>query len=391
MDIYFCDLCGVRVTDADLRAGHGMRDAHDVICSACLELGHHKEWMNRRAKATKPAATSAKPSPLRGDAADRVATLDDDVPPSRVAPKVIAMEPTPSGAMPVLPEDHTSTAKVPTPGQPSEMPLAGAASLFSALGSSPVNANGSPKTDSSSGEDDDDDLLDQADQPQVTTTPEPAASPFADEVSEDPEKAETALVATKGGQGKAATEEVPAIEDDGAPAKPRASGKDKGDARKSTSSRHSKPAPGKGKSARSSSRAKAGPDSSRMILMGSMISLGIIVLIFGGVIAHKKHLFGKPPAPAAIGIDGEEIKTMVQDTMSKAVAALRAQDLAQLQEARTAMENTQSAVDRFEATAKHSGNSDEQIEHFLERIAKWNDCYAMKKNLNEMIFKLQQH
>ena len=53
MDIYFCDLCGARVSDIDLRGGHGIRKQYDVICANCLELGHGKEWL---AKQPRPVA-----------------------------------------------------------------------------------------------------------------------------------------------------------------------------------------------------------------------------------------------------------------------------------------------------------------------------------------------
>ena len=48
LNVYFCDVCGVRVTDVDLRSGHGMLRGHDVICATCLEMGHGKEWLARR-------------------------------------------------------------------------------------------------------------------------------------------------------------------------------------------------------------------------------------------------------------------------------------------------------------------------------------------------------
>jgi len=52
------------------------------------------------------------------------------------------------------------------------------------------------------------------------------------------------------------------------------------------------------------------------------------------------------------------------------------------------MERTQAAIDAFEATAVHSGNSEDQINNFLEREASWNDVYMLKRNLNDMIVKL---
>ena len=48
LNVYFCDVCGVRVTDVDLRSGHGMLRVHDVICATCLDMGHGKEWLTSR-------------------------------------------------------------------------------------------------------------------------------------------------------------------------------------------------------------------------------------------------------------------------------------------------------------------------------------------------------
>ena len=61
MDIYFCDLCGVRVTDVDLRGGHGIRRVDDVICATCLELGHGKEWLVQHNRPRQPSSTSIQP------------------------------------------------------------------------------------------------------------------------------------------------------------------------------------------------------------------------------------------------------------------------------------------------------------------------------------------
>src|SRR5271169_6040311 len=61
MDIYFCDLCGVRVTDIDLKGGHGLRSGHDVICATCLELGHGKEWLAKRQPQLKPVPGAGAP------------------------------------------------------------------------------------------------------------------------------------------------------------------------------------------------------------------------------------------------------------------------------------------------------------------------------------------
>lgn len=72
MDIFFCDLCGVRVTDADLRSGQGQRSHWDVICPSCLEQGLGKEWLGKRASGRQKAVGA------RADAGDRIATMEDD-------------------------------------------------------------------------------------------------------------------------------------------------------------------------------------------------------------------------------------------------------------------------------------------------------------------------
>lgn len=58
LNVYFCDVCGVRVTDVDLRSGHGMLRGYDVICATCLEMGHGKEWLASRGMAEPLPATA---------------------------------------------------------------------------------------------------------------------------------------------------------------------------------------------------------------------------------------------------------------------------------------------------------------------------------------------
>jgi hypothetical protein len=98
MDIYFCDLCGVRVTDADLRAGQGIRSHSDVICGTCLELGHGKDWLSQRTKPKPEAKAAANASPTLDAARDRVATLEEPAAPpviARLVSPAPPSEPTP--------------------------------------------------------------------------------------------------------------------------------------------------------------------------------------------------------------------------------------------------------------------------------------------------------
>ncbi|MCX8039071.1 MAG: hypothetical protein N3B15_00620 [Planctomycetota bacterium] len=71
MHIYFCDECGARVTDHDLRGGRGMRARHATICVSCVDQGRLSSWLERHrqeqaAAATATAASSAvNPQPAR--------------------------------------------------------------------------------------------------------------------------------------------------------------------------------------------------------------------------------------------------------------------------------------------------------------------------------------
>jgi len=85
MNVYFCDVCGIRVTDVDLKGGHGMRRRHDVICATCLEMGHGKEWAEKAGLSGRTAVvaneSSIKPAvpaaSIIDQARDRAATLED--------------------------------------------------------------------------------------------------------------------------------------------------------------------------------------------------------------------------------------------------------------------------------------------------------------------------
>jgi len=115
MDIYFCDLCGVRVTDIDLKGGHGLRSSHDVICANCLELGHGKDWLARRQAQLKPtpasasiaASGSAASAPAKaargGESRPAAAALLDR---ARDRARTAEEDNTPAIAMQVLTADH---------------------------------------------------------------------------------------------------------------------------------------------------------------------------------------------------------------------------------------------------------------------------------------------
>jgi hypothetical protein len=124
LNVYFCDVCGVRVTDVDLRSGHGMLRGRDVICATCLDMGHGKEWLASRGmaeSAPSKAASGSAPAgaananPIINYARDRAATIPESTGASAARADIA----------------HEDTSAVITP-QP-EADFSGAAAGFAAL------------------------------------------------------------------------------------------------------------------------------------------------------------------------------------------------------------------------------------------------------------------
>lgn len=123
MKVFFCDVCGVRVTDVDLSGGRGMRRRHDVICSTCLELGHGRQWAEDRGlsqRSTAAAASATPPgNPVIDAARDRASTMPDDGSLAAAASGFSALAPDapPAGAPVADLEDAAA------PDEPQEAPM----------------------------------------------------------------------------------------------------------------------------------------------------------------------------------------------------------------------------------------------------------------------------
>jgi hypothetical protein len=61
MDVYFCDQCSIRVSDADLRRGHGIKKGDIVVCGRCIELGLGQDLL-AQAQIQEPVAAVAAPA-----------------------------------------------------------------------------------------------------------------------------------------------------------------------------------------------------------------------------------------------------------------------------------------------------------------------------------------
>lgn len=396
MDIYFCDLCGVRVTDGDLRSGHGIRSRFDVICGTCLELGHGKDWLSQRAK-PKVGATAAAGSPTLDAARDRVGTLEED-PPRPVAARIVQadaapaagvpIEPTPADAPPVLQEtDLTSTAKVRTPGAAEPMNLAFAANMFSALGEAPKPAADDSRANAAIA-DDQDDLADAADRPaSEDTSPSGAQQVIAEAASpfsfKSPEKDETVSTPVLPDDLKSEDEALAEVEEVRKDKDKAASNRHKKAG--TTSSRVPKPAGAGGKKSSTAKSARSrhggGKDHSKAILLISIALLVLIGIGFAVVAASKGGGRGGPKTEDWAA----SISKTITETRDEVNGALRSDDLAKLTAALSSLQRTANEVDAFSKKAESNGVSEDAINHHLERTLRWNDLYMQSRTLRDRI------
>ncbi len=405
MDVFFCDLCGARVTDADLRAGQGQRSRWDVICANCLEQGLGKEWLGKRSSGRKAAVGAADPG-------DRVATIDAE-PPVAVA-AAAEPEPEPVEAAPAddlvaalssapfglddpdadhddlyapASDDHVATtdgaeplhatAKVDAPAHDHGSSMAAAASAFSALGAGPVIklADG-----------EDDDLVDRAyatPAEQLTPAGVPALGepPFgAQSRLGDPEKAETALVPALPGTEEADLDLSEAKKPGSSTSSRRKS------ARSGTSSRIVKP-PGKGTNKGKSSRKSAarGKDHSSTILMVGVGLLVVIGALFGVVMVSKKSGSRSAATPE---VATEQIRNAIRSGRDQAIAALRSDDLNAMIAAKESLKAAQQRIYVFEEDMKKQGNPQVRIDAYLDSL-RTSDTMMLMNNLNNEIIKRQ--
>ncbi len=160
MNIFFCDGCGIRVTETDLRSGHGVRRKTEVFCPDCVNKG----------KGTPGVLSPAAPAPASSASVQPVAVktplpavdpLPSAAPFAAAAPPAAATPP-PASAAREHEKANENTARLPARSQD----LSAAVSGFSAM-SQPIatSERAAAARDASSA----DDLIDEADAPDAKT------------------------------------------------------------------------------------------------------------------------------------------------------------------------------------------------------------------------------
>jgi hypothetical protein len=368
MDIYFCDLCGVRVTDADLRSGHGIRNRSDVLCATCLEMGHGKDWLSQRSQTkAEPVHAAVGNASFLDQARDRAQTLEDDeLPASSVRPVEVDIR----VGVPEELSDHVVTAKVPGPKRNGEhIDLSSAANLFSALSNAPVGAVKDGQGD---------DLQDQAaDSYQIGG----ASTPFTPAI----EKRSATAVSSDNDE----TSIGPAVPN----AAREAAARNKTASRKSTSSHpaakpSTRSAANKNKISSSLNRVRAksgrqGKAKGGQLMILTIISVTILTAIFAYWFTHRAT---KVPKTTEIDFTGET-KAKVKKAKETAVNAIRSKNVNDLQNARNMFQSVMKDIEAFEVEAKRQHKTDEEIERIVETTLQWQNAYMLLRNVNDELQK----
>ena len=445
MDIHFCDLCGVRVTDVDLRGGHGIRKHYDVICATCLELGHGKEWLARHQRSKSATVTSQPAHPpaqvtaltpavanakaptvanakapavatpaIIAHARDRIETFEEEDPSPRVAPQVLTAEGTPKHVDfgELHSDDHADVADVADPAHAANAKLEGnefaaAASSFSALAQpgrvSTVTA----------------DVTENAEQGEGLKEESTAAPVLADDHLEHHGFSESPFDFTNGNKKERAAQKDETLPVDGAPkaaAKPASAKAADKAADKATDKAATKKTAGalstsiiknaavgkkssqaNSKSANARSALPKTParkvNKNKNILMMSALSLGIltmILLITIKVIQNSR----KPPQQQTIVFDmSQDLRDAIKNAKVAASSAFKSKDVAQMNLAKIKIEEIRPKIYNFEKETKVKNSTkwnEEDYGRYLE-IVDWPNTNLMHKMLSDAILKQRDY
>lgn len=68
MDIYFCDECAARVSDAELSRGHGIKKEEMIFCGHCLEKGLGRDLLHTDSHEYRPTGSDRQAAAIRAQA-----------------------------------------------------------------------------------------------------------------------------------------------------------------------------------------------------------------------------------------------------------------------------------------------------------------------------------
>lgn len=384
MDIYFCDECGARVTDLDLRAGKGMRRRHATICAGCVDQGMAQAWLSRTGGKASASASlqvgAAAPSALVASAVatadpisvarDRARTVPDD--PFQVdepAPlKPVERPSHDTDRLPSAPAPAPAPVKTAKTPAPQEFDgLASAGGGFGALMSSSV-----PKPPPGLVDDPDEQAAEASEAPAAAGTAEPE-TPF-DFVS--PKDADN--------PGKAETAEVQAVSKDDEPKGKTPSGRQQAQGKRNATTTSKRNAV-KPSSTRRASKAMG----SKKLMVMTLISCGVMALIFFGLVLPNVGK-SKPGQPEQINEEPyNDFKKSVDVAKLACHKALTSDDIAVVRHADLTLKSMMDALEYFQSIADKRGYKEENYEELL-RQAGFYDVQSMRKGVKDRMFILEQ-
>lgn len=394
MDIYFCDLCGARVSDIDLRGGHGIRKQYDVICANCLELGHGKEWLAKhqrgrpasaagavKAPAMKVLAAASAGSPTIDAARDRVRTLEEGDNTPAIPAKVIAAddsldEDARSGE---LEAEEATRSDTPAQGVSS---FAAAASSFSALGAQQPSAKAPSHDDIPDADAPADDGQRIAD----------VASPFEldakAETSADQAREEADTEHGEGGRRREVSQKdetlpvdrplVVAPEDRTPPGRKSSSSSTPSGNKKSAAkvSKAGVKAPGK------SGRTKAKKNNNIYLMTGLSIAILTMIML---IIISQQGSTKKERETQKLELS-ESVRRSISEARVAADSSLKTKTVGEMKAALSMIQAIRGEIDKWEVEADKRKWTDEQKGDYMEKIG-WPSTASRIRLLNDEIVK----
>jgi uncharacterized OsmC-like protein len=409
MDIFFCDLCGARVTVADLRSGRGLRRNHDVVCGDCIASGQAGTWVERRPDPAERRIAAAR---------DGLATMKD-LPPQPPAVAAPAAQPAAAAAAaPATPQQAAEEAvAVATLEPPAIQPptsatrlaeARGSANLAAAAGSFGAMASAAPKPISAAAEvEDPPELVEDEDvveapspaaaqpaaglspfqeqsaapgperqpvarppsgrqgaaRPGSTRTPTPAAKAPARTATPAPVKSSNRQTAARPGRGSSA-------------ARSAAHGDDAQDRRKTEGGSQ------RGGSTRRTARANAAGPSPKQLIMMSVIGCSAVLLIGGIAIATKLMRKGKQEQGVEQVDVAGNLRMKMDDARDKIRRSIGTKDPAKLQEARRTIQLMRDEEQSFEKAVMAQGWKEDDIAAYLKQIG-WADLNQLDRTIRD--------
>ena len=326
LHIYFCDICGVRVTDVDLRSGHGLLRGHQVMCGTCVGMGHGQSWLQGT-----EATGSAGPipsHPLIDAARDRAQTVPD-----------------PLGTG--LPRQDThDTVRVPSANPASD--LSSVAASMGAMSSVPSESTSLPM----------DDVPDVQELPQDGM--EHPEAPFVAATDGEESSALQPAVRVNAGSSSSSRRRAAAADPTSA------AGHESGKRRSSTSSKSPSTRQVKPKTSKS---ARAVTSKPKMPLPVIVTVIGLLV-IGGGAFMVRQGVFTSSAKPQVVELSDikDQLYQSIKDARSVMNEALESRDVAKLKQARVKFQAAQEKCQEFERWAKQANWTDENIEVQLENF-----------------------